>query len=115
MAVFFHYVGAIAEVLGIVKLRRGGDLMGQDILLLDAKFIRVLIINIKELSPAALDMTMVLDSRQNSNEGESQGTLSGSDPKLSQTRREDLPFAPKAQSLQILGHALGYYCYMKTQ
>lgn len=39
MAVFFHYVGAIAEVLGIVKLRRGGDLMGQDILLLDAKVV----------------------------------------------------------------------------
>ena len=67
------------------------------------QFIRGLIINIKELSPAASDMDMVLDSIQSSNEGESQGILSVSDPKLSQTRKEGLPFAPEAQELADTG------------
>ena len=50
---------------------------------------------------------MVLNSIQSSNVGESQGILSGSDPKLSQTRREGLPFAPEAQELADTGSCPG--------
>ncbi|WZZ60794.1 LOW QUALITY PROTEIN: hypothetical protein YC2023_060901 [Brassica napus] len=57
---------------------------------------------------------MVLNSIQSSNAGESQGILSGSDPKLSQTRKKACHLHMKHKSLRILGHALGYYFYIKT-
>ncbi|KAH0885210.1 hypothetical protein HID58_061306 [Brassica napus] len=45
---------------------------------------------------------MVLNNIQSSNAGKSQGILSGSDPKLSQTRREGLHLQLKHKSLRIL-------------
>ncbi|KAH0879775.1 hypothetical protein HID58_067169 [Brassica napus] len=48
------------------------------------------------------DKNMVLNSIQSSNAGESQGILSGSDPKLSQTRKKACHLHMKHKSLRIL-------------
>ncbi|KAH0880578.1 LOW QUALITY PROTEIN: hypothetical protein HID58_067972, partial [Brassica napus] len=98
-SLFFHRFSNSGNVDVICAL----DVSRNHILSETYDFIRGLIINIKELSPAASDMDMVLDSIQSSNEGESQGILSVSDPKLSQTRKEGLPFAPEAQELADTG------------
>ncbi|KAJ4895065.1 Uncharacterized protein Rs2_21859 [Raphanus sativus] len=87
---------------------KDGRVLPLYILLLDAKFIRVLIINIKELSPAALDMSMVLDSRQNSNEeplhqmiASSEETLIG---KWHRTRSESYKLSVSSPAFFICVH-----------
>ncbi|CAH8357163.1 unnamed protein product [Eruca vesicaria subsp. sativa] len=58
-----------------------------------------------ELSPAVSDMNMVSHSIQSSNEGAS--PKAGSDPKLSQARKEGLPFTPEALELADTGSCPG--------